>query len=47
MDLAKVLRSAGKPSEAAGAAREALVFYKRKGNAPATASTQAFIEALG
>jgi class 3 adenylate cyclase/tetratricopeptide (TPR) repeat protein len=47
MDLAKVLRTAGKPAEAAAAAREALSLYERKGNAPASASTRAFIEALG
>jgi class 3 adenylate cyclase/tetratricopeptide (TPR) repeat protein len=46
MDLAKVLRTAGKSAEAAAAAREALGFYERKGNAPASASTSAFIEAL-
>src|SRR4029453_11982511 len=34
MDLAKVLRTAGKSAEAAAAAREALGFYERKGNAP-------------
>jgi class 3 adenylate cyclase/tetratricopeptide (TPR) repeat protein len=46
MDLANVLRTAGKPAEAAAAAREALSLYERKGNAPASASTRAFIEAL-
>jgi class 3 adenylate cyclase/tetratricopeptide (TPR) repeat protein len=46
MDLAKVLRTAGKPAESAAAAREALSLYERKGNAPASASTRAFIEAL-
>jgi tetratricopeptide (TPR) repeat protein len=46
MDLAKVLRMAGKLDEAAGAAREALALYELKGNRPASASTRAFIEEL-
>ncbi len=47
MDLAKVLRTAGKAAEAAAAAGEALAMYERKGNVPASASTRAFIDALG
>ena len=46
MDLAKVLEMAGKPEEAADAAREALAQYERKGNLPASESTRAFIDAL-
>ena len=46
MDLAKVLEMAGKPEEAADAAREALTQYERKGNLPASESTRAFIDAL-
>jgi tetratricopeptide (TPR) repeat protein len=44
MDLAKVLRMAGQPAEAEHAAREALVFFERKGNRPSSAATRAFIE---
>jgi tetratricopeptide (TPR) repeat protein len=47
MDLARVLLTAGKPTEAKEAARRALELYERKGNQPASASTRAFIEALG
>ncbi len=47
LDLAKVLRMAGKPGEAGRAAGEALAFYERKGNRPASASTRAFIDELG
>jgi class 3 adenylate cyclase/tetratricopeptide (TPR) repeat protein len=46
MDLAKVLRMAGKRTEAEQAAREALAFYERKGNQPSSASTRAFIGEL-
>jgi class 3 adenylate cyclase/tetratricopeptide (TPR) repeat protein len=46
MDLAKVLRIAGKPADAEHAAREALALYERKGNAPAAALTRALIEEL-
>ena len=46
MDLAKVLRMAGKLDEAAGAAHEALALYERKGNRPASASTRVFIDEL-
>jgi class 3 adenylate cyclase/tetratricopeptide (TPR) repeat protein len=47
MDLARVLRSAGKPPEAGQAAREALALFERKGNIPASESTRAFIDELG
>jgi class 3 adenylate cyclase/tetratricopeptide (TPR) repeat protein len=46
MDLAKVLRMAGKAEEAAGAAREALALCERKGNQSASASTRAFLDGL-
>ena len=46
MDLAKVLRIAGKPADAGLAAREALALYERKGDAPAAALARAFIEGL-
>jgi tetratricopeptide (TPR) repeat protein len=46
LDLAQVLRSAGKPDEAKQAAREALAYYERKGNRPASASARAFIDAI-
>jgi class 3 adenylate cyclase/tetratricopeptide (TPR) repeat protein len=46
MDLAHVLRRAGKPVEARAAALEALALYERKGNRPSTGSTRAFIEVL-
>jgi len=46
MDLARVLRAAAKPVDAAEAAREALALYERKGNIPASASTRAFIREL-
>jgi class 3 adenylate cyclase/tetratricopeptide (TPR) repeat protein len=46
MDLARVLRLAGKPAEAERAAREALALYERKGVRPLSAATHAFIEEL-
>jgi tetratricopeptide (TPR) repeat protein len=46
MDLAQVLRMAGKTGEAGEAAGEALAFYERKGNRPASATARAFIDAL-
>ncbi len=46
MDLASVLRTAGKRAEAEEAARHALALYERKGNAPAEALTRTFIEEL-
>jgi hypothetical protein len=47
MDLARVLRMAGKPVEAAQAAGEVLALYVRKGNRPASQSTRVFIDSLG
>jgi hypothetical protein len=47
LDLARVLRIAGKPEEAAHAAGEALALYEGKGNSPASASARAFIDGLG
>lgn len=47
MDLAQVLRMAGKPAEAEQAAREALALYERKGNRPASESARKFIDELG
>jgi tetratricopeptide (TPR) repeat protein len=46
MDLAQVLHMAGKPVEAGQAAVEALAFYERKGNRPASGTARAFIEGL-
>lgn len=46
MDLAWVLRMAGKPTEAEYAAQEALAFFERKGNRPSSDATRAFIEEL-
>jgi hypothetical protein len=46
IDLARVLASAGESAEAGDAARTALAFYERKGNLPASALTQAFIDEL-
>ena len=37
---------AGKPVEAGHAAGEALAFYERKGNGPATGTARAFIDGL-
>ena len=45
-DLAQVLRMAGKPGEAGHAAGEALAFYERKGNRPASGTARAFIDGL-
>ncbi|MGZ5328830.1 MAG: ATP-binding protein [Actinomycetota bacterium] len=47
MDLARVLRTAGKLADAEHAAREALAFFERKGNRPSAASTRTFLEELG
>jgi class 3 adenylate cyclase/tetratricopeptide (TPR) repeat protein len=46
MDLAKVVRTAGKRAEAERAAREALALYERKENQPGVAIAQAFIDEL-
>ncbi len=47
MDLARVLRMAGKSIDAERAAREALEFYDRKHNRPSAASTRAFLAEFG
>jgi class 3 adenylate cyclase/tetratricopeptide (TPR) repeat protein len=47
MDLARVLRMAGKSIDAEQAAREALELYERKHNWPSAASTRAFLAELG
>ena len=47
LDLAQVLRKAGKPVEAGQAAGRALAFYERKENRPASAATRAFMDGLG
>jgi tetratricopeptide (TPR) repeat protein len=47
MDLSTVLRAAGKLTEAAEAAREALALYELKGDRVSAASTRAFLEELG
>ena len=44
MDLAQVLRMAGKATDAEQAAREAFALYERKGNRPASATARAFID---
>jgi hypothetical protein len=46
MDLAQILRTAGKLEEARHTAEEALGSYERKGNRPSATSTQAFIAEL-
>jgi class 3 adenylate cyclase/tetratricopeptide (TPR) repeat protein len=46
MDLAKVLRTAGKPAEAEQAAGEALALYERKGNRPSSAVARTFLQEL-
>jgi len=46
LDLAHVLRSAGKLPEAEAAARRALALYERKENRPASELTRAFIDSL-
>jgi hypothetical protein len=43
MDLARVLRAAGKEAEAGAAAGEALGLFERKGNGPSSAEARAFI----
>jgi hypothetical protein len=47
MELARVLRMAGKSIDAEQAAREALEFYERKHDWRSAASTQAFLAKLG
>jgi tetratricopeptide (TPR) repeat protein len=46
MDLGQVLRMAGRVGEAREAAGEALSYYQRKGNRPASGTARAFIDAL-
>lgn len=46
MDLAQVLRMAGKSVDAEHAAREALAFFERKGNRSSSGATRAFIAEL-
>jgi tetratricopeptide (TPR) repeat protein len=46
LDLADVLRRAGRPDEGVGAAEEALRLSERKGNVVAAASARAFVEEL-
>jgi hypothetical protein len=43
MDLATVLRAAGKPDDAVRAAREALVHYERKANRVSSQRVRAFV----
>jgi class 3 adenylate cyclase/tetratricopeptide (TPR) repeat protein len=47
MDLAAVLRAAGKPEDAARAAREALIRYERKGNLVSSRQVRTFLTQLG
>jgi tetratricopeptide (TPR) repeat protein len=47
MDLARVLRMAGKHAEAEQAAHEALTLYERKGNRPSSATVRTFLQELG
>ena len=47
VDLVHVLRMAGRPEEAAGAAVEALRLYERKGIVPSAAAARALIAQLG
>ncbi len=46
LDLAEVLRLAGRPEEAADAAEQALALYDRKGVAPSAASARSLVEEL-
>ena len=46
LDLAEVLRLAGRPEEAAAAAEEAVRLYERKGNVVAAARTQTLVAEL-
>jgi tetratricopeptide (TPR) repeat protein len=47
MNLAKVLGTVGKPSEAGQAAREALALYERKGNRPSSEVARTCLQELG
>jgi hypothetical protein len=46
MELAEVLRAAGRPDEAAEAARRGLGYYERKESVPATKAARAFLASL-
>jgi tetratricopeptide (TPR) repeat protein len=47
LDLAKVLRAAGREAEALDAAQRALALHERKGNLPAVAAAEAFLGSAG
>jgi tetratricopeptide (TPR) repeat protein len=47
MELAEVLRAAGRPAEAAEAARSGLGHYERKRSVPSTKAARAFLASLG
>ena len=47
MELARVLRAAGRPSEAEHASREALALYERKGDRPSVEAAMMFLDGLG
>jgi tetratricopeptide (TPR) repeat protein len=47
MELARVLRAAGRPSEAEQASREALALYERKGDRPSVDAAMTFLDELG
>jgi class 3 adenylate cyclase/tetratricopeptide (TPR) repeat protein len=47
MELARVLRAAGRPSEAEQASREALALYERKGDRPSVGAAMTFLDELG
>ncbi|MBI2237950.1 MAG: tetratricopeptide repeat protein [Actinobacteria bacterium] len=46
LDLAEVLRLAGKSDEAADAVRQALEFYGQKGNVPSAGRARALLEEI-
>jgi hypothetical protein len=47
MELARVLRVAGRPSEAQQASRDALALYERKGDRPSVDAAMTFLDELG
>jgi tetratricopeptide (TPR) repeat protein len=47
MELARVLRAAGRPSEAEQVSREALALYERKGDRPSVEVAMTFLDELG
>ena len=47
IELARVLRAAGRPSEAEQASREALALYERKGDRASVDAAMAFLDELG